>query len=155
MKEYGEFPNWAKAPFKVAGDDIGLWQPRDTEPLRRWHSGRVILIGDAAHAMLPTQGQGANQAIEDAEALGAFFADADETISKEEAQKRPQEIYDARYERATTVQRYSREAARPATDKRATEIKMNPAEFMDYNCTYNSAKDWASRQTKSAGVQVV
>jgi flavin-dependent dehydrogenase len=35
----------------------------------------VILIGDAAHAMLPTQGQGASQAIEDSEALGAFFAD--------------------------------------------------------------------------------
>lgn len=33
----------------------------------------MILIGDAAHAMLPTQGQGASQAIEDAEALGAFF----------------------------------------------------------------------------------
>jgi len=35
----------------------------------------VILIGDAAHAMLPTQGQGASQAIEDAEALGSFFRD--------------------------------------------------------------------------------
>lgn len=43
------------------------------DPLKTWHRGRVILIGDAAHAMLPTQGQGASQAIEDAEALGAFF----------------------------------------------------------------------------------
>lgn len=33
----------------------------------------MILIGDAAHAMLPTQGQGASQAIEDSEALGSFF----------------------------------------------------------------------------------
>jgi len=41
--------------------------------LKTWHRGRVILIGDAAHAMLPTQGQGASQSIEDSEALGAFF----------------------------------------------------------------------------------
>jgi salicylate hydroxylase len=46
---------------------------RFQDPLKAWHHGRVILIGDAAHAMLPTQGQGASQAIEDSEALGAFF----------------------------------------------------------------------------------
>ena len=45
------------------------------DPLGKWHHGRAILIGDAAHAMLPTQGQGASQAIEDAEALGSFFRD--------------------------------------------------------------------------------
>ncbi|KAE8346094.1 hypothetical protein BDV24DRAFT_158891 [Aspergillus arachidicola] len=38
------------------------------EPLKRWvsSSGRMILIGDAAHPLLPTLGQGANQGIEDA-----------------------------------------------------------------------------------------
>ena len=58
------------------------------DSLKTWHRGRVILIGDAAHAMLPTQGQGASQAIEDAEALGAFFEgisdppSADDGLSK-------------------------------------------------------------------------
>ena len=40
-------------------------------PLRRWSHGPVALLGDAAHAMLPHQGQGANQAIEDAAVLAA------------------------------------------------------------------------------------
>src|SRR5262249_39963094 len=36
------------------------------EPLQRWSSGRIVLLGDAAHATTPGIGQGAAQAIEDA-----------------------------------------------------------------------------------------
>lgn len=42
---------------------------RDHLPGRQWAEGPVTLLGDAAHAMLPTLGQGASQAIEDAAAL--------------------------------------------------------------------------------------
>ncbi|MBJ7552542.1 FAD-dependent monooxygenase [Marinomonas ostreistagni] len=38
----------------------------DLEPLPYWHNGNLIIIGDAAHAPLPTSGQGASQALEDA-----------------------------------------------------------------------------------------
>lgn len=34
--------------------------------LARWSKGRITLIGDAAHALVPHHGQGANQSIEDA-----------------------------------------------------------------------------------------
>ena len=46
----------------------GLFAQR---PLARWSRGRVVLLGDAAHAMLPHHGQGANQTIEDAAVLAA------------------------------------------------------------------------------------
>jgi 2-polyprenyl-6-methoxyphenol hydroxylase-like FAD-dependent oxidoreductase len=39
-------------------------------PLPHWSKGRVTLAGDAAHPMLPGMAQGANQALEDIQALG-------------------------------------------------------------------------------------
>jgi salicylate hydroxylase len=45
-------------------------------PLGRWTRGRVTLIGDAAHAMAPHHGQGANQSIEDAVVLATCLAHA-------------------------------------------------------------------------------
>jgi len=42
------------------------WALYDREPLPSWSTERVTLLGDAAHAMLPHQGQGAVQSIEDA-----------------------------------------------------------------------------------------
>jgi 2-polyprenyl-6-methoxyphenol hydroxylase-like FAD-dependent oxidoreductase len=42
-------------------------------PLEHWSSGRVTLLGDAAHAMEPFQAQGAAQAIEDAYVLGELL----------------------------------------------------------------------------------
>ncbi|MCX4986941.1 FAD-dependent monooxygenase [Streptomyces sp. NBC_00572] len=39
------------------------------DPLPAFHRGRVALLGDAAHAMMPSLGQGGNQAIEDAVVL--------------------------------------------------------------------------------------
>ena len=38
----------------------------DHDPCERWHKNNVLMIGDAAHAPLPTTGQGACQALEDA-----------------------------------------------------------------------------------------
>ncbi|MDN7240741.1 FAD-dependent monooxygenase [Planococcus sp. N028] len=45
----------------------------DIKPLRRFVYGKIVLLGDAAHATTPNMGQGAGQAIEDAIVLGNGF----------------------------------------------------------------------------------
>jgi salicylate hydroxylase len=52
------------------------WALYDREPLPTWTRGRLTLLGDAAHPMLPHLGQGANQSIEDGMALATILAHA-------------------------------------------------------------------------------
>jgi salicylate hydroxylase len=49
------------------------WGLFGTRPLLHWYRGGVVLLGDAAHAMLPHQGQGANTSIEDAITLAELL----------------------------------------------------------------------------------
>jgi 2-polyprenyl-6-methoxyphenol hydroxylase-like FAD-dependent oxidoreductase len=55
------------------------WQARDMWPRRTLHRGNVVLVGDAAHPMLPMLGQGACQSLEDAAVLASAVA-ADGTV---------------------------------------------------------------------------
>ncbi len=80
------------------------WGLYDREPLTRWTQGRLCLLGDAAHAMLPHMGQGANQAIEDAMGLatllrGVSSADVPEALTRYDTLRR---------DRTARVQRFSR-----------------------------------------------
>jgi 2-polyprenyl-6-methoxyphenol hydroxylase-like FAD-dependent oxidoreductase len=49
------------------------WGLFTVRPLKHWRRGRVVLIGDAAHGMLPHHGQGANVTIEDAITLAELL----------------------------------------------------------------------------------
>jgi salicylate hydroxylase len=59
-----------------AVDETYVWALFDRAPLDRWSTGRVTLLGDACHPMLPFMAQGAAQAIEDGATLAACLADA-------------------------------------------------------------------------------
>jgi salicylate hydroxylase len=149
LATFDEFPPWTKDMLKLA-NEVGLWQLRDLDPLETWTRGRVILIGDAAHAMLPTQGQGASQAVEDAEALGAYFSNVTGTPSAERVTTILDQVFQCRYARASLIQRYSRESAKPATEKGNNQIKMRIDEFMDHNCSYQGARQWEKQQLAAA-----
>jgi salicylate hydroxylase len=67
------------------------WALFTRDPLPTWRSGRVSLLGDAAHAMLPFMGQGAAMSIEDAMVLAralSTFADPSEALIRYETVRR-------------------------------------------------------------------
>nr|BAG06218.1 hypothetical protein [Nocardioides sp. DF412] len=62
------FAGWHPAVLQMIGAVPGgeKWGLFHRPPLHEWSRGRVTLLGDAAHALVPHHGQGANQSIEDA-----------------------------------------------------------------------------------------
>lgn len=74
------FGGWNRSLREVLAraGQINRWALYDRDPLTGWGQGRITLLGDAAHAMLPFLAQGAVMAIEDACVLAhELAADAD------------------------------------------------------------------------------
>ena len=65
--------------IKAAASPI-RWALFGVRPLLRWYRGRVVILGDAAHGMLPHHGQGANTSIEDAFALAGLLAEKSDDL---------------------------------------------------------------------------
>jgi salicylate hydroxylase len=81
------------------------WALYDRDPLPTWSRGRLTLLGDAAHPMLPHLGQGANQSIEDGMALATILARANRKTAPAALL-----VYERlRRERVAEVQRGARE----------------------------------------------
>ncbi|GAB0105332.1 hypothetical protein JMUB6875_43100 [Nocardia sp. JMUB6875] len=93
------FTDWAPETRELiastALSDIVCAPGQDRKPVSSWGTGRVTLLGDAAHPMLPSLGQGANSAIEDA----AILAHALTTVPNVDAALRTYER--RRYARTT------------------------------------------------------
>lgn len=88
-------------------DKTFWWGIFDHEPLTNWSRGPIALLGDAAHTMLPHQGQGVNQAIEDCMALAFFLKQADCADDIPEAFRRYTTV---RMQRTAILQHGSRRA---------------------------------------------
>jgi salicylate hydroxylase len=116
------------------------------EPLTKWTSGRITLLGDACHAMLPFLGQGANSALEDGMVLARCLEGASDVAAA-------LQTYDgARCERAATLVRKSAEqGARvrsrtlsdPESAARYVENQWSPASvaaWYDWIFEYNAVE---------------
>jgi salicylate hydroxylase len=74
-----EFEGWHPQVRAIIGavETTNRWALYDRDPLPRWTVGRVTLMGDAAHPMLPYMAQGAVQSIEDGAVLAKCLERAD------------------------------------------------------------------------------
>ncbi|MGH6935620.1 MAG: FAD-dependent monooxygenase, partial [Methylocella sp.] len=102
------FSGWHEAARDLlrAAPDWRKWPLFDCNPIASWTAGRVALMGDAAHPMLPFLAQGAAQAIEDADALGEVLTRGQNIETSLRAYQ------EARWPRAARVQRASRRQAK-------------------------------------------
>ncbi|HEX3978336.1 MAG TPA: NAD(P)/FAD-dependent oxidoreductase [Solirubrobacteraceae bacterium] len=95
------FPHLAGVIERI--DFAQEWRPIHEVACPRWSSGRVVLVGDAAHAMAPTLGQAACIAMHCGVALAEALAAApavDDALARWEAAQRPMVDTTQRYGRA-------------------------------------------------------
>jgi salicylate hydroxylase len=89
------YASWHESLLRLfaAADTWYKWALYDRDPIPRWTRGRVTVLGDAAHPMLPYLGQGACQAIEDgavlATALSVEASDPLTALARYERTRRP------------------------------------------------------------------
>jgi salicylate hydroxylase len=89
------FEGWHPIVRSLVGafSETFVWALHDRSELPCWSDGRVTLLGDACHPMLPMMAQGAAQSIEDGAALAALLralpGDATGALARYEAVRKP------------------------------------------------------------------
>jgi len=83
---------------------VNKWAIYDRDPMDSWHTGRVVLLGDACHPMTPYMAQGAATAMEDAVVLARCI----EEFGLQEAPSVFQRYEDIRKPRTSLIQSISR-----------------------------------------------
>ena len=127
-----DFAGWDKRILNVIQNARVLhkWALFDRPPLPHWHDKHVVLLGDAAHPMLPSMAQGAVQSIEDAYILTQCLKEAkDDGIPRAIAN-----YFDERIERVTKVQRVS------AQNLRLFHKSSLPAQILSYGPIWLAGK---------------
>jgi salicylate hydroxylase len=108
----------------------------EREPMAEWVRGPVCLLGDACHPMMPTQAQGAAQAIEDAWFLGRVLRDANPSSLADAltAYQRERLPRTAAVQRLSAVDHGKGLDDRPgsAADDRLAKPEERPADFSPY-----------------------
>lgn len=104
------FSDWPNPVQKVINRtpvrQINKIYVHDHDPIHRWHKNNLVIIGDAAHAPLPTSGQGACQALEDAWHLTKCLIDNPNDLQRAFAS-----FTELRFEKTTTILMAARQFA--------------------------------------------
>ncbi|KAF7312663.1 FAD/NAD(P)-binding domain-containing protein [Mycena indigotica] len=116
-------------------DQILKWRLRVLPALPTWTRGRTTLLGDAAHATLPTLGQGAALAIEEAGALGCLFPPGTQPQHVQERLKAFQKL---RKPRADFV---NREAISQVMEPEKRGLYLRSPELQAYLVSHNAIKE--------------
>jgi len=140
------FKDWP-APVEAIINDtpvegINKIYVHDHDPMETWHRDNVLVIGDAAHAPLPTSGQGACQAIEDAWHLSNLLESREGSIES---------VFNAftkmRFPKTTSITMGARQFASSLfhTDEHESEVRNENSRNTDYNKVVSGmAKGWSS-----------
>ncbi len=115
----------------------------ELESLDQWHRGRVVLLGDAAHAITPNLGQGACQSLEDAVILGQCLQDATDIEGA-------LTLYEQkRVEHTTLVSAYSRRFGEIVHDETSPPCHLRDALFQSiFRSIYIEPLEWIVRHAK-------
>lgn len=87
---------------------IGRSDIYDLDPLEHWVDGRVVLIGDAAHAFTPYRGRGAAESLEDAVVLGECLSTVDSLADGDALARALREFETRRRPSAVSIQKGAR-----------------------------------------------
>ena len=121
-----EFDGWHEDVVRIIRatpkDRCMRWALYSREPLDKWITGRVCLLGDAAHPMSPFFGMGAAMAIEDALILARCFE-----AEKKNWTSALERYQSARLPRANHMQRISLERAESYMNNDPRQRAMNPS----------------------------
>lgn len=126
-------------------ENIKYIEAFDHDPIPKWHKNNVCLIGDSAHSALPTSGQGACQAIEDA---WHFASILEKSKTAEDAFSEFQKI---RFEKTTTITMAGRDFAKSLfnDDLMFCEQRNQNAKKTNYKiASQNIAKLWSKNVPK-------
>ncbi len=128
-----EYEGWHPQVRTILGsvDETFIWALFDRPPLERWSVGRVTLLGDACHAMLPFMAQGAAQAIEDGATLTSCLTRA---ATPEEALRLYEEL---------RLPRTSRIQALSATNKTRFHLPDGPEQQERDEQMAGGSTDWS------------
>jgi salicylate hydroxylase len=127
------------------------WGLFSVRPLQTWQRGRVVLIGDAAHGMLPHHGQGANLTIEDAITLAVLLQrcrleEFDDTMKHYHALRRLRTRIVQRSARATNTVLHLRDG----NEGRAATLARVPDRF-GWIHSFDALSNVTSRSAQAAG----